>query len=460
MHGMIVKAPGAIPVIGHMRQLFNSPQEFIRSLPAHGDLVRIRVGLFDAIVVCSFELTKQVLADPETFDKGGPIYDRLREILGNTLITSDFAGHPRQRRLIQPVFHRKRFPGYADAMTEQIASVLDEWHDGQEIEPVSDMLNITSRIAIATLFAAASESISQRIRRIVDDWQIIIEGLSRDSILPTPLNRIPTLANRRYRRANARLRQVFKEIIEEYRKDEIDHGDLLSVLMAARDDSNGSQTAPELSDLEINDQVMSFFVAGLDTTANVLASALFFLTEHPEIEERLHTEVDAVLNGSIATFADLPKLELTERIITETLRLAPPAWIITRITTRETVLGGYPIRKGKTLIYSPYLIHQDPALFNEPQSFDPDRWCPGANKQPPRGSHIPFGAGPRKCVGANFGVTEATLALASIAVRWQLSMIEGVKPSLSHGITLAPQNFRVRISARSTTLPTRLPDLT
>ncbi|HSZ29668.1 MAG TPA: cytochrome P450, partial [Pseudonocardiaceae bacterium] len=224
-----------------------------------------------------------------------------------------------------------------------------------------------------------------------------------------------------------------------------DHGDLLGALLSTRDPDGNNQG---LSETEILDQVVSFFGAGTEATANTLAWALHLLTQHPDIRARLHTELDTVLAGRPATHADLPRLEFTSRVIRETLRLWPSAWMFTRMVTADTDLGGHHLPAGTIIVYSPYLLHHHPDLYERPDRFDPDRWLPEAAQVIPRHAYIPFGGGARKCIGDTFGFTEATLALATITTRWHLQPLSGqqIRPALA--IALVPKGLRLRTIAR------------
>ncbi|MFD7491118.1 cytochrome P450 [Streptomyces sp. NPDC059832] len=245
--------------------------------------------------------------------------------------------------------------------------------------------------------------------------------------------------------AHTRLRHTCDLLIAERRADGTDHGDLLSALVAARDLEDGGRG---MTDAEISDTILTVFLAGTETTASTLAWALDLLARHPEIEQRLHTEVDTVLRGNPASHADLPRLELTERIITETLRLYPSAWFLTRTVTHDTHLGGHPLPAGTSVAYSPYLIHHRPDLHTDPETFDPDRWDP-QRPQAPRNAFIPFATGARKCIGNTFAMTEATLALATITARWSLKHLPGqppVRPVL--GASFGPGRLRMHATPR------------
>lgn len=443
-HRTIATAPGALPLLGHTVALLRNALGFLNSLPDHGDLVRVRLGPSTAIVVCDPDLTRQLLLDDRTFDKGGFFVDMVRDVLGNGVGFCPHSDHRRQRRLTQPAFHPDRLPSYAQTMTDQIVAVTGAWCEGQSIDVLAEMKTITIRTVAATLVGSALSPAT--LTELFDDFTAVAAGAYRRMLLPPPLKKLPTPGNRRYVRARARLRRTVATIIADYRNSGIDHGDLLSILLATRDDRDGQG----LSDTEINDQIVTFFVAGMETTADTLAWALHLLAEHPDVQQRLHAEIDTVLAGRTPALEDLPKLELAGHIITETLRLYPPIWIVTRATTTDTQLGQHPLPTGTTIVVSPYLIQHRPDLHPDPEHFDPDRWNNHRATAPPRSGFIAFGGGARKCMGDTFALTEATLALATITAHWHLDPVWGHRVHPAVGPTLSPRGPRMRATARAT----------
>jgi cytochrome P450 len=422
--------------------LLRNPLRFLASLPAHGDLVIIRIGSLEAIVVCAPELLREVLLNDRAFDRGGPFSGRGREMFGDGLVTCPYSRHRRQRRLAQPAFHPARLPGYARVMTRRIAEVTGSWRDGQILDVLPEMLTLTIGTVVETMSSGALPP--AMLGTVLDDFGTVMAGSYKRTLMPPSLDKLPLFGNRRYDRARLRLRETIGRVVTERRASGVDHDDLLSMLLTANDPADGQG----LSDTEVTDQVLTFFFAGSETTAAAVAWAVHLIAQHPEVEHRLHTEVDAVLAGAPARFEDLPKLELTSRVVTETLRLYPPGWLFARITTTDTHLGGHPIPAGRTILYSPYLLHHRPDLYPDPGRFDPDRWIDGHPAQLPREALIPFGGGARKCIGDIFAVTEATLALATLAARWQLRLLPGRHVHLARSAVLRPRGLRMRATAR------------
>ncbi|MEU4955541.1 cytochrome P450 [Streptomyces lavendulae] len=434
-------APGALPLLGHLPNLLRNPLAFLESLAACGDLVQVRVGTLRIYVACHPELAHEVLVNDQVFDKGGMLYDAAKDVLGNGLANCPHSEHRRQRRLTQPAFHHLRLPGYAQVMTEQIPKVTETWGDSERIDPFAEMSELAARVATATLFAAHyGHGVAEKY---LEDIAVISRAFLWRAVLPNAVLALPTHGNRRYAHASARLRATITGVITDYRHDGIDHGDLLSMLLRTHDDYGQG-----LSDAEIHDQVLVFFAAGIDTTAATLAWALHMLAQQPALQQRLHTETDPVLAGRTATWDDLPKLDLTRRIITETLRLYPAGWVFTRTTTADTELGGHPILAGTSVAVSPYIIHRRADIYTDPREFDPDRWLGREAPAQPRHGYLPFGSGARKCIGASFATTQAALALASIAARWRIEVDSGkpVHPRLR--TTLVPQPVPLRAIAR------------
>ncbi|MFF3228815.1 cytochrome P450 [Nocardia suismassiliense] len=432
----LAKAPGALPLIGHTGQMLRNPLGFMGSLPAHGDIVEIRIGAKPVYVVCHPDLVREMLIHDEVFDKGGAVFELSRQILGNGLGTCPHRDHRRQRRLMQPAFQRGRLPGYTVAMAEQVAGITGRWRDGVVIDVGQVMHAITARAIVSTIFGPGLPD------PVITKFLSGVDTINRLAFLSVTLpSWTMDLLNRRAAKTRAALDAVIGQLVERRRTTDPDREDLLSTLLSARDENDGS-----LSDIEIGDQIITMIVAGTDTAAAVLSWAWHLLGAHPDIEARLHAEVDAVLAGAAtAGWDDLPRLDLTRRVVLETLRLYPPGWISTRTATSRTQLATMRIPSGTTLAYSPYELSRRSDLYPEPQRFDPDRW--------PRTStihqlpHMPFGWGARRCIGDAFATIEATIVLASIAAHWRLlPLCDTVRRAPL--FILHPHHLRMRIHQR------------
>ncbi len=442
-------APNAFPVVGHLVQLLRDPTSFLESLSSYGELVRVRLGPFTLVVICDPELTHQALVEDRVFDKGGLLFDRVREVAGDGLVSCPHRAHRRLRRLAQPAFQPTRIPGYVEAMTAYMDEATSSWHAGQVLDVPTEMKTISAKVTAATLFSGTLSAAD--LGQALDDVKTVFDGFFQRLFLIGPLDRLPTPNNRSYQRARTQLRDFINQIIAERRAAGTDHGDLLSALVEALDPEDN---AHGMTDAEISDAVVTIFLAGTETTAAVLSWALDLIARHPEIERRLRTEVETVLGSAAATYADLPRLELTRRIVTETLRLRPPAWFLTRLVTADTRLGRHLLPTGTNIVYSPYLIHHRPDIYNNPERFDPDRWA-AERPQPHRHAFIPFAAGARKCIGESFAVTEAAVGLATISARWRLEHVPGLRVRPALGSILRPRELHMRATPATGTTAVR-----
>ncbi|WP_371574246.1 cytochrome P450 [Streptomyces sp. NBC_01314] len=434
--------PGALPLLGHAPLFARKPLDFLASLSAHGDLVRLKLGTETAYAVCHPTLVHQLLVADRTFDKGGPIYDKLREFGGNGLGTCPAAAHRSQRRRIQPAFHRDRMPGHALVMAQEIAALTSPWQNGQFLDVPAAMHQLTTAVTVRCLFDADTDR--SGFPTVQSSIDALATGVTRRLMWPVPLiHRLPTPANRRYERARLHLRQITDALISDFRSARAGVGEnLMSVLTAP--DANGVY----LSDAEVHDQVISFLLAGVESAANALSWAWHLIGTHPGVQTRLHTEVDTVLADRPAGLTDLESLELTGRIVTETLRLFPPDSLATRSTSTDTVLGGHPLPAGTTVIYSPYQLHRRGDLYPDPDRFDPDRWQDIG--KPPPGTWVPFGGGPRKCIADTFSRILTTLTLATVATRWQLRPAPGQTVRPARQVVVAPHTLSMRLHRRRT----------
>jgi pentalenene oxygenase len=384
-----------------------------------------------------------VLVRARTFDKGGRLFDKIRQTVGDGLISSAWPVHRGQRPLVQPAFHPGRLPRYATVMHEEAAALTAGWRSGRIIDVSAAMQQYTAQVLIRTLFSASTATpLLADLQRYVP---IMLRGGYWRTMNPIDvLERIPVPANRRHWAAVHGTRHIAATIIGEYRRSGVDHGDLMSMLLAARNEQTGAQ----LADKEISNHVFTLLIAGTETTASLLAWVFHLLGRHPQVAERLHGELDTLPAGRPADLAVLRTLDYPGRVITETLRLYPPSWLLTRITTEECELGAHRLPAGTMVMFSPYLVHRRPDVFAEPDRFDPDRWLPERAKSVPRGAFIPFGGGSRKCIGDEFAVVEATIALVTIARSWAFRPADATPVRPVPRIALAPGPLPMRLVAR------------
>lgn len=428
------RAPGAWPLVGHSWPLHRDPLRFLAGLPAYGDLVEIRVGPARAVVVCDPELTHQVLTDLRTFDRTGMMYDRMRAAMGNGLASAVHAEHRRQRLIVQPAFHPRQLPGYTAVMRDKTAGLMARWRDGQCVDMVEEMFRLTLSVALGTLFSSHIDAgAADRLR---DAFDVFLRGTYPRVTLPG-FHRLPLPMNRRYAVALRQWRTQVHDLIARYRAAGGDHDDLMGLLL----------TTPEpLTDAELSDQVALLLLAGGETTSSALSWSVYLLCRHPDLLAAVRDEADRVLAGRPVDPADLPKLELTGRVVLETLRLYPPSWVVLRSATTDTRLGGHLVRAGTMVLLSQYVLHRHPGLFARPERFEPDRWSAAVSRH----AYLPFGGGATKCVGQQFALAEASVVLGSMLSRWTPSLVDpDTPPATSARLVLAPRRLPVRLRRRA-----------
>jgi len=440
-------APGAVPLLGHLPRLARDPLKFLDTLSEHGELLTLRVGGKKVIVVCDPALTHQVLIADDVYDKGGPFFEASRKLLPTAMGLAPYEKHRRLRRLMQPSFTRGRLSRHGEIMSEQMVKVVAGWRDGDELDVVQELMTITGRVLTATIF---SSSVSERtLREITADSLELTRGVAVDIALPGPLARL-TPGYGHYRRSVARLRETMLRLIHERRAEGEEaaaaHGDLLSALLAAKDEEGGGD---RFSDSELVDQLSFMMVAGTETTSQTVSWALHELSRRPELEARVHAEVDEVLGGRPAGYDDGPRLEVINRLVSEVLRFYSPTWLFTRRTTADTELGGHRIPAGTDVLYSPYIVNRAPASHEDARGFDPDRWAPERAACMHARGYIPFGTGARKCIGDQFALLESALLVASIAQRWSLTAVPGTRLKTSRKVVNSPLGLRLRAVRRA-----------
>ena len=431
------RVPGSWPVVGHFLRLRRDPLGFLESLPAYGDLAQVRLGPWRAFVACHPDVAHEVLTDFRRFDRTGPVYDTVRQAMGAGLATAGYHDHRRQRLVMQPAFRHEHLRGYVEVMREQVAAATAVWRDGRVLDLTEAMFELTTGVALSALFSSRLDGHEARELRTAFD--VFLSGLTSRAVLPG-IGGLPTPGNRRYARALRYWRAQVRRLIARYGEPGTGQDDLMSRLLAARDEEGRA-----LSQQELSDQVAVLLLAGGETTSSAVVWAVHLLSTRPDVLAAVRAEADAVLGGRAAGIADLPRLELTGRVVKETLRLYPPGWLTLRTATSNTTLGGHQLAAGSMVLVSPYLLHRREDFHHDAALFEPDRWLEG----PPatRGAYLPFGAGATKCIGEEFGEAEATVILASLLGRWELTPVGG-QVTCSARLVLSPASFRVRLTAR------------
>lgn len=396
------------------------PLNFLTNLATtYGELASYRMGGEQLFFVNNPHWIKDILVTHNrNFTKSRGL-ERTKKLLGNGLLTSEGNVHLRQRRLMQPAFHRERIGGYAQTMVDYADRMRRSWRDGETLDISHEMMRVTLSIAGKTLFDVDVESQAAEIRSALTD---VMESFWL-TMMPFAelIERLPVGPLRRAKRARERLDAIIYAMIRERRADFGDRGDLLSMLLLAQDEDDGST----MTDLQVRDEAMTIFLAGHETTANALTWTWYLLSQSPEEEAKLHGEVDRVLQGRLPTIADIPSLGFVERVVTESMRLYPPAWIIGRRAIEPYAIGEYIAPARSIFLMSQWVMHRDARFFAEPDRFRPDRWTPEFKAALPKFAYFPFGGGPRQCIGESFAWMELVLLVSTFAQQWRMALVPG-----------------------------------
>ncbi len=440
--------PGRRYPFANWLALRRNPLEFLEGLARdYGDVARFRLGPVFVYLVNDPELIRTVLVTRADAYHKGRALERARRLLGQGLLTSEDSVHLRQRRLMQPAFHRERISGYGETMVRYAERAAERWKAGETLDVHREMVGLTLAIVGKTLFDADVEEEADEIGGALTE---VMELFQRLLMVPFGelLEKLPLPSTRRFEKARGRLDATIARLIAERRKNPRDRRDLLTLLILAQDTEGDGGC---MSDVQLRDEAMTIFLAGHETTANALTWTWHLLAQNPEAEARLHEELDRVLGGRPPAVDDLPRLRYTEMVLSESMRLYPPAWIVGRRAIVEQDLAGYRIPAGSILLLSQWITQRDARFFPDPLRFDPWRFTPEAVAARPKFSYFPFGGGPRICIGEGFAWMEGVLVLATIASRWRLTTREGSPSSTRPAalITLRPKGgLPMRIEPR------------
>ena len=441
--------PGNL-IVGHLNSYRADPMGYERHVArTYGDIVHMRWVNRHAYFISHPDFVRQVLVDEADKFYKAPIYRTLLSyFLGNGLLTSDGDFWRRQRKLAQPAFHTRRIASYAETMVEYTGRLLEQWQPCQTRDMNRDMMRLTLGIVAKTLFNADIDQEANHIGDALTDILDVTTERMQSPIQVIP-DWIPTEGNKRRKAAVRGLDDIVLGMIEQRRTANEDQGDLLSMLMAARDDTDQGMT-----DQQLRDEAVTIVLAGHETTANALSWTWYLLAQHPEAEARLHAELEGVLSGRTPGFDDLRQLPYADMVIKESMRLYPPIPSIARLAMEDTVIGGYPVPKGMIISMAPHVIHRDPRWFPEPDAFRPERWTREFEKALPKCAYLPFSTGPRICIGNSFASMEAVLILATIAQRYRPVMVPGQAITPHAALTLRPTpNLQMTLEARHKAQP-------
>ncbi len=426
-HPRPAPGPKGKPLVGSLTEFSRDPLEFLHAMQKeYGEVAHFRLANMDLFQINHPEGVKHILQDQHhNYTKAGFQRDFIDRVVGNGLFTSEGDFWLRQRRLMQPMFHRKEVQAWGNMMVQTAQETISAWPGGRHrLDLAAEMMELTLKIANQALF-------STHIDRLAGDLYPDIAGsltyLLQDTAwrFERPFYRLwlPTERNRAFKQHTKTLDKMIYAIIEARRLQMIERPeetprDLLTILLEARDEETGEG----MSDLQLRDEVITLFIAGHETTANALSWAWYLLATHPQAETKFHAELDMVLGGRPPQASDLPNLPYTRMIVDETLRLYPPAWLTNRFVVQDDVVCGYRIPAGALAAISPYAIHRQAGLWEQAEEFIPERFSPEASQGRPAYAYLPFGGGPRLCIGKGFALAEAPLVLATIAARWRFRL--------------------------------------
>lgn len=470
--GPTYKMPGKL-----IRQFIHDPIKTLSTISQkYGDISYFKLGPKQHVYLINNPdyIEKVLIYDHRNFKKGKRL-QAAKALLGEGLVTSEGDFHNRQRRLIQPIFHPKQIMAYGKIMTDYAIRLRDRWKNEDILDISEEMMQLTLGIICKSVLNYDVESEAKQVGKALTTTRNYSKRLQ--SPIGQVLDKIPILpAPMGAREAKKELDSLVYRLISDRRRhqqesdndDDNKNGndDLLSRLLQAQDSnlagpasSNGgaqsssSSTSPDgkMSDKQVRDEVMTIFIAGHETTANALTWTFYLLSQYPDVEKKLHDEIDSVLgaidddiNGhddskKIPTVVDIPKLQYTEKVLRESMRLYPPVWTMGRYVENDYHVGEYTIPAGSSILMSQYVMHHDPRYYEEPEHFNPDRWTAKFKTDLPRFSYFPFGGGIRGCVGEPFAWMEGILIIATIAQNWTMHLIPGQRIKLDPAITLRPK---------------------
>lgn len=427
--------PKGLPIIGVVLDFASDQLGFVTDTARkYGDIAAMNFAGWPTLLLNEMDAIEKVLVKEHgSFMKSRLIFRHVTALFGEGILTSNGKLWQRQRRLASPPFAGRQLPAYDEDMVRLTRRMLDGWQAGQIIDIHPEMMGLTLRIAAKTLFESDVEQDVVDMDRALGDLIIEVERrFKRPVRIP---DWVPLPGHVRYRRAIRTVERVVSRMIRDRRSTGVDdRTDFLSRMMAARDE-NG---AP-LPDRLLRDEAVTLLLAGHETTALALSWTWLLLGQHPEIDARLADEIGAALGNRQVTSEDLPSLRFTESVVMEAMRLYPPAWAISRESTAPFQLGGYDFPAGTTIFICPWVLHRDPRHFEEPDAFRPERWMGNLARELPRFAYMPFGGGPRVCIGQRFALNEAMIVLATMAQRFSAEWQSDHKVTPFPSITLRPK---------------------
>lgn len=414
----------------------NPTAVFMSAAREFGDVVYFKIGPRHGYLITNPADVRHVLQDNARNYRKSPLYDKLRMSIGNGLLTSEGAFWLRQRRIAQPAFHRQRIEALAGVMADAARQTAAEWQmlasGGHPVDVDEQMMRLTRTVVLRALLGADLGPFADRIDRA---WTIINEHIGESFWSLGLADMFAIAKQRRFRDARSVLQGAVNHVISERRRHPSESADLLSMLLSARDEETGEA----MTDEQLRVEVTTFLLAGQETTSLALTWTWYLLSQHPDAQRRLEQEIDDVLGDRVPEYADLANLPYTRMVIDESLRLYPPAWGFSRQALADDEVGGFRLPRGWLAFVIPYVLHRLPALWQDPDAFDPERFSPERSMDRPKFAYVPFGAGPRQCIGNHFALIEAQLIVATLAQRYRLRLVPHHRVEPWPLITLRPR---------------------
>jgi cytochrome P450 len=429
--------PKGLPIFGIAGDITKDPLDFfVKLFQQYGDIAYFTIGGQKFYLFSHPDHVQYILQGNHRNYEKGPNYDKLRPLLGNGLVTSNGAFWLRQRRLIQPAFHRQRLAGFAAIMTDSADEMLNRWdaHASQQkpLNVADEFMRVTLEIVSRAMFSTTTTDFSDTINK---NLPVVLERTNDRFWELFDLSMLPTPTNRRYNQAVRALDTIIYGVIERRKLGHEHFDDLLDMLLSATDEDTGER----MTDTQLRDEAMTIYLAGHETTANALSWAHYLLAQHPEVMGKLRSEVDSVLQGRTPTMEDVAALKYTRMVIDETLRVYPSVWSIARTPITPDTIGGYPIQPGVNVALAQYVTHRHPAFWENPEVFEPERFSAERSAGRHPYAYFPFGGGPRLCIGNNFALIEATLILAMIVQRYEMELVTDQVIEPQPVVTLRPR---------------------
>lgn len=445
-----MRPPGPFghPVLGNLHQLRTRVLDFFSELRGqYGDISTIRFSIRNVSYIQHPDFIHHVLQENNKNYTKSLRYEQLKYLLGNGLLTSEGEFWLRQRRMIQPAFHKQKLQLLVGEIGSCTQQMIDKWEVEFHNKPfnlATEMMALTLQIVGKTLLNA---DVLSEAKNVGDSLGFLLRAVNIRTRTPVLLPLwVPTPHHQKIKSAVSSINKVLDKIFDDRRIHPSSRYDMLSMLMEARYEDTGEP----MDNKQLRDEVMTIFVAGHETTANALSWTLYLLMKNPESMLKCREEVAKVLNGRTPVFDDLVHLKYLTMCIDESMRIYPPAWVIGRKTIKPDVIGKYKIPAGHNILISPYALHRDERYWPEPLKFMPERFTPEAIKNRPKNSYLPFGAGPRMCIGNNFAIMEMQVVLVMILQNFNIELLSGQEVIPEPLITLRPGNgIQVKVSKQN-----------